>query len=427
MVSIIMTSYNKPDTVGWAIQSVLDQSYDNWELYIMDDGSNQETKAAIQPFLSDSRIVYHNSHVAEEDRCKTTRYATLINEAIPMAKGAYLCYLTDDTIYLPDRLETMVNYLERNPDIDIVYSKQKVKHVNRFLHVISEYTRDTRGILCEAAKLVDHCSVMHRKTNAEIVYNKYGSYWDDHPDCWHDGDAAFWKRLNEFQCFHPIDKVLDISIKGPHSFQSLNAFLPETLPDGTLIKSTIGVTFLIDNQQRRKIDDATCRALKLNLQKRIDVHDPLLFKYNEGTAIDQEVFSNASLFPNLRLVRSKKKADTYYIQNNEKRLILNKAAFHRFKFSAIQQIFVPDSLLSQFRDGSPIASYLSTDMMLPDRILFIHGSAFYLSFNNCLHRIDRNVRCRLGFSIKRAVKIDDPLFSAFRQGEPFIWKRDKNK
>ena len=43
IVSVILTSYNKPHTIGKAIESVLDQTYQNWELFIMDDNSNEET------------------------------------------------------------------------------------------------------------------------------------------------------------------------------------------------------------------------------------------------------------------------------------------------------------------------------------------------------------------------------------------------
>ncbi len=50
-VSIILTSYNKPDLVKQAIESVLHQTYSNWELFVMDDHSNEETSAAISTYI----------------------------------------------------------------------------------------------------------------------------------------------------------------------------------------------------------------------------------------------------------------------------------------------------------------------------------------------------------------------------------------
>jgi spore maturation protein CgeD len=421
-VSIIMTSYNKPDTVGNAIESVIRQSYANWELYIMDDASNKETVKAIAPHLSDPRIYYLNSHVENENRHKTTRYATLINEAIPLTIGEYISYLTDDDMYLPNRLDTMVRFLDENTDIDIAYSKQKVKNVNQYLQVRSEHIRETSGVLTKAAGFVDHCSVMHRRRLADRVYEKYGSYWDDDPVYWHNGDAAFWKRLNEYQPFYPIDAILDIGIKSPSSFQTLNAFLPELIPDGTLIKGLHTETVLIDNQQRRHIDEKMCRTLKLNSRKAITVHDPLLFKHKIGPAIDETIFSNATLFPNLRLVKDKNRPEIYYIQNNKKRLLADRTVLHKFKFQSNHLIFVNEFLLHQFPNGEPITAYISKDSVLPDRILFSIGNKFYLCFNNCLHYVENKVLTKLGLSIKHAVRMDMETFSFYNQGEPFIWK-----
>lgn len=50
-VTVILTSYNKPNTVGAAIESVLSQSFQDWELWIMDDASNEETQQVIDSYM----------------------------------------------------------------------------------------------------------------------------------------------------------------------------------------------------------------------------------------------------------------------------------------------------------------------------------------------------------------------------------------
>lgn len=68
LVSIIMPSYNTEDYIGESIQSVINQTYSNWELIIVDDCSNDNTDNVVKPFLADSRIKYfkneHNSGAA---------------------------------------------------------------------------------------------------------------------------------------------------------------------------------------------------------------------------------------------------------------------------------------------------------------------------------------------------------------------------
>ncbi|MEH7191670.1 glycosyltransferase family 2 protein, partial [Bacillus toyonensis] len=162
-ISIILTSYNKPSLINQVIESVLMQTYKEWELFIMDDNSCPETINVIKNYLEDPRITYKNSFIQDDERYKTTRYATLINEALLLTRGDYICYLTDDTIYLPNRLAEMLSYLEKHPEIDVVYSSQSVKYVDYNLQPINEFVREASKILYTAANVVDHCSVMHTR------------------------------------------------------------------------------------------------------------------------------------------------------------------------------------------------------------------------------------------------------------------------
>src|ERR1019366_7418690 len=103
MVSVIITSYNRPSFVKEAIQSVLDQTYEDFELLVMDDGSNEETFEAIDSF-DDYRIV---KVFLGRRELEGARYCHSINEGIEFASGSFITYLTDDDMYLPRRLEVM--------------------------------------------------------------------------------------------------------------------------------------------------------------------------------------------------------------------------------------------------------------------------------------------------------------------------------
>lgn len=419
-VSIILTSYNRPNFVDKAIESVINQTMKDWELFVMDDSSNAETTKVIQSYLGDNRIYYINSGVKDEDRHKTTRYATLINQAISITKGKYLSYLTDDTVYLPNRLQLMTVHLDKHPSIDIVYSSQKVQVLNEHLKIISERNRTASRVLQKAANVVDHCSVLHTRRIAEKVFKKYMSYWDDKPECWHNGDAVFWMRLNEFQSFYPLPHVLDQTVKTPQCFQFLNRYLPTEIPNGTLVKGLSPEIYVIDQKKRRKLTTKMFKALKYDRFKTVDVTDPLLFKYPLGAEIDQSAFSNPKLFPNQRLLKDKNTNHIYYLDNNQKRLVESEA-FKKFGFNVTEIITDTAEVLPLFENGQSIEAVFKANCLLPDNLLFKIGSGYYLSMENQLHLIDLNIVKRLNLIPNKVIQLSQNEAKVLKRGSAITW------
>lgn len=420
-VSCILTSYNKPETIASAIESVINQTFQDWELLIMDDNSNENIVKIIQRYLDDPRIEYFNSNIQDSERYRTTRYATLINEAIPKLRGKYITYLTDDNMFLPQRFNNMVDVLKRNSKIEIVYSKQLVKWFESNGKAKYEFIRRTRGVLTKAAGIVDHCSIMHTKKIINEIYRKYGGYWDDNPIYWFNGDATFWNRLTNIKPMHPIPEVLDIALKEPNSFQRLYAYLPKTIPNGTLVRGPSTDVYIIDNQERRKITDEVFLKLNYNDNQIVKIPDPFLFKYNEGTAIDINVFLNSSLLPNQRLIKALKNQTVYYFQRNKKHLIRNEKTFKDFKFKRDQIISISDDLVNQLLDGEPIEPLSNNMTTLPDGILFDDKINYYISFNNLLHPIEKRVAIKLKLPVTDPVRIGTSFLCKFNHGEPFNW------
>lgn len=427
-VSIILTSYNKPDTVHLAIESVLAQKYDNWELLIMDDHSNDKTKRIIKGFLQDSRIQYFDSGIRDEDRHKTTRYATLINEALEKVSGDYISYLTDDDIYLPERLSEMTTILNNSPSYGVVYSKQLVRKIDQSGRTVYEKVRETNGILTKPQNLVDHCSVMHRASLLPLILAKYGSYWDDSPEYWHNGDAAFWARLAEWSPFYPIPKVLDICLKTPDSFQELNAFMPKELPTGLVVLSTNENTFLIDGNIRRKIDEAAFRMLKYDRKQLVKVHDPLLYQYREGAPIEKSVFSNAKLFPNYRFIKCGK--SIFYTEGGCARPIESADALRRLKADLKDFILVAPEMLEDFQIGKPISRTFDQKNPIPEGKLFLYKRHFFVSGNGELKPMEAKVLRKLKYDKSLAIPLSKYEFASFPKGESLKWEvvrwKDKN-
>ncbi|MBY0600227.1 glycosyltransferase family 2 protein [Bacillus bingmayongensis] len=217
-VTVIMTSYNKPDYVGKAIDSILNQTLEDFELLLMDDNSNKSTQDAIKPFLKDSRIKFYRSNINSiSERVEKIRYAVLINEALKDAKGKYITYATDDNMYVPNRLEKMVDFLEQHQEVQIAYSASITIHLDEKGNPVKKVQRPAKSIITIASCIIDHCSIMHSASVLPVLQQKWGSYWDENPEFYRIGDARFFWRLNHFWSFYPINEILDINYITPHS------------------------------------------------------------------------------------------------------------------------------------------------------------------------------------------------------------------
>ena len=112
-VSIMMPAYNAERFIAQAIDSVLAQSFQNWELLIVNDGSTDRTPEIIAGYHDPRIKTIHQVNGGE---------ASARNTALENLQGEYLAFLDADDLYLPEHLEVMVTYLQAHPDYDGVYS-----------------------------------------------------------------------------------------------------------------------------------------------------------------------------------------------------------------------------------------------------------------------------------------------------------------
>lgn len=107
LVSIIMPSYNTADFISETIDSVLNQTYKNWELIIVDDCSTDNTDEVIEKYLSDQRIRYLKNG-------KNSGAAISRNYALREAKGKWIAFLDSDDLWVPEKLEYQINFMKYN-------------------------------------------------------------------------------------------------------------------------------------------------------------------------------------------------------------------------------------------------------------------------------------------------------------------------
>lgn len=124
LVSVIIPTYNRPEYVRKAVESVMAQTFQDWELILVDDGSIDGTNEVLQ------------SYVRQDRRIRALRQANggtaaARNAGLREASGRYAAFLDDDDEWLPQMLAVEVAFMESHPEIGLCYSRlQILREVN---------------------------------------------------------------------------------------------------------------------------------------------------------------------------------------------------------------------------------------------------------------------------------------------------------
>lgn len=128
-VSIIMPSYNTAKYIDETINSVLKQTYTEWELIIVDDCSTDETDAIVSKYLTDERIKYLKNEV-------NSGAAITRNRALREATGKWIAFLDSDDLWQPEKLERQLKFMVEN-DYKFSYTKyERIDEEDNSLNVL---------------------------------------------------------------------------------------------------------------------------------------------------------------------------------------------------------------------------------------------------------------------------------------------------
>lgn len=186
-VSVIMPTYNQGTFIRRAIQSLINQSYKNWELIIINDGCTDKTIFYIEEFLTNAQIKY-----IENKKNKGLGYA--LNQGLENAKHENIAYLPSDDYYLKDHLQIMVNKIRESKNIILVYSGFSFQSPDTMINSHDKDTQYTRKGYC--LQLVQ---VMHKKTEDRWLERKE----------WVTEDlfAMYWSKLSVKGAFFPSKEI----------------------------------------------------------------------------------------------------------------------------------------------------------------------------------------------------------------------------
>lgn len=139
-ISIVLPVYNGEQNVGRAIESILNQTYKDWELVIVNDCSTDDTQRVLE------------SYAVKDDRIRLFRNETnqklprTLNIGFDHAVGDYWTWTSDDNTYHPDALEKMCSVLDKQQEIDFVYTDLSIVDIQG--NLIEELHTDEPEGMC---------------------------------------------------------------------------------------------------------------------------------------------------------------------------------------------------------------------------------------------------------------------------------------
>lgn len=220
-VSVVMPVFNAERFVGEAIRSILEQTFRDFELIIIDDGSTDGSEAAIRTF-TDPRIRYHHQ--------TNQGIARALNTGISMARAPLIARQDADDISLPRRLERQVAFMAEHPDIGLLGTWAEVIHADGLPKGVLEHGTDhlrIRYLLLFDSAFV-HPSVLFRKD----LFLQAGPY---------DPDPAIFEDLELWHRMVPLTRAANL----PE-----HLLIYRDVPTGLTNSTNIGLERLMECRRR---------------------------------------------------------------------------------------------------------------------------------------------------------------------------------
>jgi len=192
-ITVLLPVYNAEAFIGEAVKSVLEQTYTDFELLIINDGSTDSSKAIIQSF-NDPRI-----RLVENE--KNLRLIATLNKGIDLARGKYIARMDADDISMPERLERQFQFMETHPEVGICGSAFHAFGKEEGTVRYPEKNEDIRMMMLYQTPFC-HPAVIFRKET--LVANRL--YFN--PEYLHAEDYEFWVRAADYTNFANMHEVL---------------------------------------------------------------------------------------------------------------------------------------------------------------------------------------------------------------------------
>lgn len=195
LISIVTPTYNRANFLPEAIESVLSQDYENYELLIIDDGSTDNSKDVIEKYMDSKKIRYLYQSNSGQSVAR--------NRGIEEANGDFICFLDSDNRWLPGKLSASVEAFERNPEADIVYGD--VVLINEQGHEFSRKNMKRYSGKITTHLLKDNCVSMNTTMSKTNSIRAVGGFSGQVKVA---DDYDLWLRLSAEYTYKYIPKLM---------------------------------------------------------------------------------------------------------------------------------------------------------------------------------------------------------------------------
>jgi len=211
LVSVVMTSYNRSKLINRAILSVINQSYQNWELIIVDDASTDNTPTILKEWTNKEKGI--KVVINKKNLWRQYGLSPNLNKGIDLSKGKYIARLDDDDYWIDkDKIKKQVEFLENNPDYVVcgggaIVEDESEKEVFRYLK--NEKDEEIRKRILFANPFTNTTTVF-----LKTVFEKVGGYGD----CRYAEDWDLWLKLGALGRFYNFQEYFTRYLIAGYSF-----------------------------------------------------------------------------------------------------------------------------------------------------------------------------------------------------------------
>ena len=202
-VSVIIPTYNRGTWLSETVESVLTQSFADFELLVIDDGSTDDTASVMERFLS-VRYFRGNENLG---------VSHARNEGLRHAVGRYICFLDSDDLWKKDKLKSQVEWMDQHPEYVVSYTDEIWIRNGVRVNPMKKHQKRSEDIFndCLPLCIVSPSSAIIK---AEL-FDEIGSFDESLPAC---EDYDFWLRIAARYPFHFIPHKLIVK-RGGHADQ----------------------------------------------------------------------------------------------------------------------------------------------------------------------------------------------------------------
>ena len=245
-VSVIIPTYNRENYISETIQSVLEQTYKDFEIIVVDDGSKDNTKKKLEQFGLKIKVIEQQNSERAISR----------NNGVKTASGEYLAFVDSDDIWLHDKLEKQIEVLDNNKDTILVYGKslrineqsKKIKTAKRQLEGFSGSVFEKllfRNFIVSATPVIKR-EYFEKTTGFETRYIPYE-------------DWELWVRLSLLGKFYFLNTP--VAYYRIHPEQSVKTALARVIERATisLLEDSFKLKLVSENIKRKALGLANLR------------------------------------------------------------------------------------------------------------------------------------------------------------------------